>query len=184
MRRWRKSRRKAARKTGNHLNFETRDEAKEKDGGANLDGRSLKTGLLITLIAGLYLAAAQQTGWAMGFVCGSALSLFSLFSLKSMISLLFRPGGMPFKTFFMLLALFIKLPAYCIVLDFALNTRGLSHGAVVAGLCLTPAVITLKTIGQALLANVPATAEPAAKTTVTARIANRRRAVRLARERG
>lgn len=170
------------------MNSGTRTETKVKPGDEknddNLDSRSLKTGLLITLTAVLYLAAAHQTAWAMGFACGSALSLFSLFSLKALIRMLFRAGGMPFKGFFLLLALFIKLPAYCIILDFALNTKGISQGAVVVGICLMPAVITLKTIVSALTTEVQATTDPAVETTYKARIANRRKALRLARERG
>ena len=179
MRRRRKSRRKAARTVGKYLNFGTG----LKTNAGNLDGRSLKTGFLLTLTGVLYLAAAHQTAWALGFTCGSALSLFSLFSLKATINVLFRPGGIPMKAFFLCLALFIKLPAYCLILDIALNSKNVSQAAVCFGLCLTPLVITLKTIGEALAESLPAASEPVAAT-FTQRVAKRRKALRLARERG
>ena len=169
------------------MNSETRNEAE----AGNLDGRSLKTGFLIVLTAALYLTAAHQTAWAIGFTVGSLLSLFSLFSLKAVIGILFRPGGMPFKSGFLLLGMFIKLPTYCFILDLALNSKGVSQAAVCIGITLMPVVITLKAVGQALLSLVPARTKTAAETTETqtahtqiTRAAKRRIAAQLARERG
>ncbi len=118
-----------------------------------LPQRTLRTGFFL---AGWFVVIFYLRGWhtaSMGLALGSALSLFSLWSLSLAIPIITHESRGIAKVLVVLLLVF-KLPLYACVLYFA-TTRPYFHlGAVVAGIALVPVVIVLKVLGRALVDRV------------------------------
>jgi len=88
-------------------------------------------------------------GVAVGLAAGSALSIFSLWTLTWAVTRALNPERR--RTWLLGLMLLLKLPVYAVVLQYALSVRGVSPFAVLAGLALVPTVIVLKAVSRAML---------------------------------
>lgn len=116
-----------------------------------LSRRSLITSAQAAVFIWGALLLARHPGWALGFAIGALCSLFSLFTLGLVVPMLLRPGVGPKMRALLGVTLFMKLPLYCAGLYLA--TRGPMAQAMGAtlGIALVPVVITLKTLGGALV---------------------------------
>lgn len=130
------------------MNHKTTEEKPEEP---NLVVRSLKTGILLTLLTTFLLFNTHHANWAWGFLIGSLISLFSLFSLFVVVPILSCPTAPRLSEALLLLVLFMKLPIYAISLYLVTNLHGVDGRAAIPGLTLTPMVITFKTIGKVLI---------------------------------
>ena len=101
------------------------------------------------------LVAAGHPTWAAGFAIGAFTSLFSLFSLKVCIPALFYKGATARATALLQVVLIMKLPIYAIGLYFATRMGNSAAFAAFVGCTTVPAVITLETVGRALLQSNP-----------------------------
>ena len=86
---------------------------------------------------------------ALGFVIGTGLGLFSLWSLAVAIPRLCS-GHDPASRFWLGMLLIAKLPIYAGVLTFAMASPKVSAFAVFAGVALLPMVIIGQNLGRAL----------------------------------
>jgi hypothetical protein len=114
-----------------------------------LPNRALMTGFWIAALFVIVLAAKGYPKAAFGFSIGSALSLFSLWSLTFGVPRLLVPGATSVKLFFALLMM-VKLPLYAGVLYFAVGSPMVDIVALFCGAGIAPAILVLKVIGQQL----------------------------------
>jgi hypothetical protein len=113
--------------------------------------RSLISGAWATaLLTGVLFFAGRPT-WAVGFLIGSLLSLFSMISLTVIVPILFRPGAGAGTKGVLGLTLFMKLPIFGAVLYLVANGKFAEPMAVGAGIALIPAVLTGFAIRQAYI---------------------------------
>lgn len=115
--------------------------------------QTLRTFIHSLLAAGLIAAVLHVAGrsrWAGGFVIGSGLSLFSLYSLKVCVPALFRPASRRYATALMQAALLLKLPLYGVGLYLATRLGTEASFAAFAGCALVPLVISLEAVGKAI----------------------------------
>lgn len=110
--------------------------------------RTLQTGTGLAVVIVLLLAQSGFRSAAWGFALGAFLSLFSLLSLTVIVPFLFRPNAPRHVKGLLSISLLMKLPLYCGALYLISRLPGLGPMASVAGIGLSPAVITLKTVGQ------------------------------------
>ncbi len=113
----------------------------------DLNLRTLKTGSWLTALTVLILAQSGHRAAAWGFGLGASLSLFSLLSLTVIVPFLFRPDSPRHVKGLLSLSLMMKLPIYTLVLYLIARLPGIGPAVAVAGIGLSPAVITLKTVG-------------------------------------
>lgn len=112
--------------------------------------RALYTGVW-TAVGTAALISCFRPHWAPGFMGGAALSLFSLFSLRTCVRWLFRPGAPQSVRVMLSLVLWFKLPIYAVGLYMAGRLTGWTGGGVMAlaaGAGLTPVVIFMKVLGD------------------------------------
>jgi len=136
----------------------------------NLAIRTLKTGALVALGGMLWLRMLGHPAWGWGFLAGSLLSLFSLFTLMVVIPFLLRPGGGQLSVALLMVTLLMKLPLYAVGLYIAVRLSGNAPLSAFAGLTLAPAVITLKTLGGLMTAKQADRKQRARVTTIRERM--------------
>ena len=117
--------------------------------------RTLKTGSWLAALIVLTLAWTGHRAAAWGFGLGALLSLFSLLSLTVIVPTLFHPNASRHVKQVLSITLYMKLPVYCMALYLIARLPGLGPALSVAGIALSPAVITLKTLGG-MIARSPA----------------------------
>jgi hypothetical protein len=101
---------------------------------------------------GLLTAALFYAGrptWAVGFLIGSLLSLFSMVSLTIIVPILFRPSASAGAKGLLGMSLFMKLPIFGAVFYLISKTNIAEPMAIGAGIALIPAVLTGFAIRQA-----------------------------------
>lgn len=114
-----------------------------------LPARSVRTSFWLAAWFVLVFGLRGQSSVSLGLAIGSALSIFSLWSLAWAVPRAAAPGSR--RGVWALAALFIvKLPLYAIILNYALQSRAVHAGAVFAGVAVVPVVIVLKTLGRML----------------------------------
>jgi len=94
----------------------------------------------------MLFAMRGQTKVACGIAAGAAIGLFSLWSLIGMVLTLTGPGKERGRILMAVLA-FVKLPILGVAIYYATASRYISPMAMLAGVALVPAVITLKVVG-------------------------------------
>src|ERR1044071_9761660 len=143
--------------TDGHSNGETRMTMPED----NLPRRTMRTTFWLSALLVLLFEAPGERTIALGLAIGTAIGLFSLWSLIYAVPRLFRPGAIAPKFSFGLIAL-MKLPIYCGVLSFSMTSPLVAPFAVFCGAAMVPAVIFLKTVGMELVKWAQPTAEETA----------------------
>lgn len=122
----------------------------QKTQDAALISRVLKTSFLLGALLTFLLFAANHLYLGWGFFIGATLSLFSFVTIAITIPFLLRPNAPRSVSALLVVVLFMKLPIYCVGLYLAARLPGMGALACMLGACLTPAVITLKTIGKTM----------------------------------
>jgi hypothetical protein len=122
------------------------DETEQKITRHALISGAWATGLLTVV-----LFYAGRPTWAVGFLIGSLLSLFSMISLSIIVPILFRPSASAGAKGLLSMTLFMKLPIFGAVLYFVAKGTFAEPMAVAAGIALIPAVLTGYAIRQAFL---------------------------------
>ncbi|HEV2472739.1 MAG TPA: hypothetical protein VGS41_08755 [Chthonomonadales bacterium] len=110
--------------------------------------RVLRMGTLFTLAFCGTLILSGRFGWALGFACGAALSLFSLLSLGVLIPRLLNPQFPARSKALLALTFFGKLPFFATVLYFASRFGSAQPGFLASGALLAPGIITGRTIAD------------------------------------
>lgn len=112
---------------------------------------ALKAGAWAAVLITAILFFAKLPTWAAGFLIGSLLSLFSMFSLMIVVPILFRPSTAAGAKGLLTMTLFMKLPIFGAVLYLVAKTKFAEPMAVAAGVILIPAVLTAFAIRQAFV---------------------------------
>ena len=112
--------------------------------------RVIKTSFFVgALLTFLFFATNHlYAGW--GFLIGALLSLFSFVTIAFAVPFLLRPKAPRTMSTLSALVLMMKMPIYCVALYLATHLPWPSAFTCASGICLTPAVITLKTLGAYL----------------------------------
>ncbi len=131
--------------------------------------RTLRTSAPTSLAVTATILACGHRGWAAGFLIGSALSLFSLFSLTIVVPMLMRPGAPRFAGSLLGLTLFMKLPLYFAGLYAVTHIPGISAAWAAFGIGLTPTIITLKTVGRMIPKSLRVSEDPRIRLAATTR---------------
>ncbi|NLI00087.1 MAG: ATP synthase subunit I [Chthonomonadales bacterium] len=119
-----------------------------------LPARSVRTSFWLAAWFVLIFGLRGQADVSVGLAIGSALSIFSLWSLAWAVPRATETGAR--RGPWLLAALFmIKLPLYGVILNYALMSRSVHPGALFAGVAVVPVVIVLKTLSR-LLMKLPA----------------------------
>ena len=113
-----------------------------------LPRRVVRTGFWVAVVFVLLFNVGGRPDVGAGLAVGSALSLFSVWSLAWLTPRAVNPQRP--RAWLLGLAMLLKLPLYGVVLYYALSSSGVNAGAVLAGVCLAPAVIALKALGRML----------------------------------
>lgn len=113
--------------------------------------QALKVGAWATALITAILFYAKLPTWAAGFLIGSLLSLFSMFSLAILVPILFRPSTAAGAKGLLTMTLFMKLPIFGAVLYLITRTKFAEPMAVAAGIALIPAVLTAFAVRQAFV---------------------------------
>ena len=119
-----------------------------------LHSQTLRTffhSVIAAIAVAMALVAAGHATWAAGFAIGAFTSLFSLFSLKVCIPALFYKGATARATALLQVVLIMKLPIYALGLYFATRMGNAAAFAAFVGCSTVPVVITVETVGRALL---------------------------------
>lgn len=116
----------------------------------SLPRRTLRTGGWLACFATLVFVLQGWWAVAMGAAIGSALSLFSLWSVAVVMPALLRPGNRRAQ-FWLAAMLFVKFPLYAGVLYWATLVLKADVFALFGGIALVPVVIVLKIVGQQIL---------------------------------
>jgi len=107
--------------------------------------------LLVAVVVAAGLLVFRRFTWGAGFAIGSALSLFSLLSLRLAIPNLFYKGAPKYSSGLLQLLLLMKLPIYAIGLYFATRMGSAAAFAAFLGCCLVPGIISIGTIAKAFI---------------------------------
>ncbi len=113
----------------------------------SLPRRTLRTGGWLAAWMVLLLSLRGWWSVALGVAVGSALSLFSLWSLVVLVPALLRPGRRGLRHGLTAI-LFLKFPLYVAVLYWATQVMHADVFALFGGIALVPVVIVLKIVGQ------------------------------------
>ncbi len=116
--------------------------------------RALRTSIVLTVITSLLLSGTPHKDVLTGFGIGAALSIFSLLSLILLVPMQLRPRTTQGARIIGILMLAAKLPVYGFGVWLAVGTLKGSPIALVMGIALVPAVITLQTLGALINPNV------------------------------
>jgi hypothetical protein len=114
-----------------------------------LPQRTLVTVSWLAAWFALVCAARGQTTFALGLLLGAAIGMFSLWSLMVAVPRLLG-GTNPAGRYLVGAILFLKLPLYAVVLNFAMVSPAISPFAVFVGVALIPIVLLLKVVGHQL----------------------------------
>lgn len=117
--------------------------------------RSVKTSFVLGFAVLLLCLASHHYNWAWGFLIGGCLSLFSLVTLMLSVPFLTWSGAPRHMSALLVVALLMKLPIFCLALYMATRLPGVSAFACFFGICLAPAVITLKAVNTLLIDMLP-----------------------------
>ena len=98
--------------------------------------RTLKTGAVAAITVTVAMVASGHGGPGVGFLIGSTLSLFSLFSLTFLVPFLLRPGAPRYAGSLLGLTLVMKLPLYVAGLYAATHLPGVSAVWAACGIAL------------------------------------------------
>jgi hypothetical protein len=123
-----------------------------------LHNQTLRTffhSVAVATVLSLGLAFGGHKGPAAGFSLGALVSLFSLFSLKVCIPVLFHKGATARATALLQAVLILKLPFYAVALYFATRMGTSAAVAAFVGCTVVPVVITAEHLGRALLLSNP-----------------------------
>lgn len=115
-----------------------------------LPQRTIRTTFWVSLWFVFLFALRGQLPVCFGLAIGTAIGLFSLWTLTWAIPRLVR-GGDPAGKFWLGLLTFAKLPIYAVTLNFAMVSPLVSPLAVFCGVAMIPAVIVLKTLGGQMM---------------------------------
>lgn len=110
---------------------------------------ALKTSAYALALLTIVLFYAKLSTWALGFLIGGALSLFSMFSLTVIVPFLFQPGVGGRAKGLLSLTLFMKLPLYGAGLYVVSRGEWVDPRGAGIGIVLVPAVLTGYAIRQA-----------------------------------
>jgi hypothetical protein len=115
-----------------------------------LPQRVLRTSFWLAAWFVLLFGLSGRADVSVGLAIGSALSIFSLWTLVWATPRALGNGSRrgPWLVAFLFL---VKLPAYGVVLNYALTSRSVSAIALFAGVGIVPTVIVLKTLGRMLV---------------------------------
>jgi len=113
-----------------------------------LPRRVVRTGFWLAVVLVLLFNVGGRPEIGAGLAVGSALSLFSVWSIAWLTPRAANPQRP--RAWLPGLAMLVKLPLYGVVLYYALSSPRVNAGAVLAGVCLAPAVIALKALGRML----------------------------------
>ena len=111
-----------------------------------LPKRTLRTGAWVAALFVLVFGLRGQASISVGLAIGAALGLFSLWSLAYAVPRVLH-GRSRAKQVLLAGLLLAKLPIYGLVLNYTMGSRQVSALAVLCGVALIPAVLTLKVIG-------------------------------------
>lgn len=112
--------------------------------------RFIKTSFLLGALLTFLFLATNHLYAGLGFLIGALLSLFSFVTISLAVPFLLRPKAPRTMSTLLALVLMLKLPIYCVALYLATHLPWPSAFTCALGICLTPAVITLKTLGARL----------------------------------
>lgn len=121
--------------------------------------------VLLAILIAAALDLAGRGNWAAGFAIGSALSLFSLYSLKVCVPALFHAGAPRYSSILMQVVLLFKVPLYAIALYLASRLGTNAMFAAFAGCTLVPCVISIEAIVKVIVESNPALRRAAAMRT-------------------
>ena len=123
-----------------------------------LPKRVIRTSLWLSAWFVLLFGLRGQADVSVGLAIGSAMSIFSLWTIALAVPRVAAgcsrgpdsraAGRGPWLLAFLFL---VKLPAYGLILNFALTSRALYPGALFAGVGVVPLVIVMKTLGRMLI---------------------------------
>ncbi len=115
-----------------------------------LPERTLRTTFWLSALFVLVFGVRGDMTIALGLTIGSALGLFSLWSLHWAVPRL-TAGANPFSKFLLGMLMVAKLPIYAGVLSFSMVSPLVNPFAVFVGVALVPIVIVLKVVGAQML---------------------------------
>lgn len=107
----------------------------------SLTRRVVRDGLLFSVVLSSILVLSRNGNWAVSYLWGVFLSLFSLISLMVVLPRLLHPKAPQIATLLLMLLLFIKLPFYGVCLFMAIRATGFSAVALLGGAILVPTMI-------------------------------------------
>lgn len=119
-----------------------------------LPQRTLRTTFWLAALFSLIFGLRGEMKIAFGLALGSAIALFSLWSLIVLVPRLVTPGKAPVSKFLLGTAAFLKLPLYAGILQFAMVSPLIEPFAVFVGACFVPAVLVLKVVGFQMVEKV------------------------------
>ncbi len=114
----------------------------------SLTRRVLRDGLLFSFVTTLVLVGSSHSNWAISYLWGAFLSLFSMVSLMVVAPRLLHPKAPQVATFLLTLLLFLKLPFYGVCLFWAINAPGFNAFMLLGGAVLVPVLIFVDTLGS------------------------------------
>jgi len=92
------------------------------------------------------LGSLHRKDFALCYLVGALVSLFSFCSLTIIIPILFRPGAKSWVKGVLALTLFLKVPIFMLALYYMTRFAASGAAASVFGIALAPMVITLRTL--------------------------------------
>lgn len=121
----------------------------------SLTRRVVREGLLFSVALTFALVVSKHGNWAVSYLWGAFLSLFSLISLMVVLPRLLHPKAPQIATFLLTLLLFFKLPFYGVCLFLAIHAPGFSAFALLGGAVIVPVLIGLDAIKTLLPEHQP-----------------------------
>jgi hypothetical protein len=117
-----------------------------------LPERVIRTSFWLAAWFVLVFGLRGQADVAVGLAIGSAMSIFSLWTIARAVPRVTGAGSRrgPWLLAFLFV---VKLPLYGLILNYALMSKDVNAGAVFAGVGVVPAVIVLKTLGRMMIRN-------------------------------
>jgi hypothetical protein len=120
-----------------------------------LPQRTLRTTFWLATLFVIVFGLRGQATVSVGLAIGSAIGLFSLWSLTVLVPRLVRVNN-DFAKFGLGITMILKIPLYAVVLAYAMVSPSVHPFAVFVGVALVPAVITLKVLTAPLLERINA----------------------------
>lgn len=112
--------------------------------------RSVVTSVVLGTLVFLACYFGHHHNWAWGFLIGGFLSLFSMVTLMLAVPFLTWSGAPRHMSGLLVVTLYMKIPIFCMGLYLMSRLPNVSPIACFIGICLTPAVITMKAVGNVI----------------------------------